>query len=111
MSRSGWANLRTLPLSKGRRNLAHIFIRVELRGDPSKQDYDNLHAYMERNNWHRKIIGSAGLSTLPHAMYQGNSENDALAIAAALKNGVEASVWTRAIVLVISSQTWAMDPA
>lgn len=91
--------------------MAHIFIRVELRGDPSKQDYDNLHAYMEKNNWYRKIMGSAGESTLPHAMYQGSSENGALSIASALKKGIEANVWTRAIVLVISAQTWGMDPA
>lgn len=91
--------------------MAQIFIRVELRGDPSKQDYDNLHAYMETMNWYRKIIGSAGESTLPHAMYQGNSEKDTSSIAAALKDGIEANVWTRAIVLVISAQTWGMAPA
>jgi hypothetical protein len=91
--------------------MAQIFIRVELRGDPSKQDYDNLHAYMETNNWYRKIVGSAGESTLPHAMYQGNSENGASSIASALKNGIEANVWTRPVVLVISAQTWGMAPA
>ena len=91
--------------------MAQMFIRIELRGDPSKQDYDNLHAYMEKNNWYRKIIGSAGESTLPHAMYQGSSENGASSIAVALKKGVEANVWTRAIVLVISAQAWGMDPA
>jgi hypothetical protein len=29
--------------------MAHLFIRVELRGSPSWQDYENLHAYMEKN--------------------------------------------------------------
>lgn len=91
--------------------MAQMFIRIELRGDPSKQDYDNLHAYMEKNNWYRKIIGSAGESTLPHAMYQGSSENSASSIATALKKGIEANVWTRAIALVISAQAWGMDPA
>ena len=91
--------------------MAQVFIRVELRGDPSKQDYDNLHAYMEAKNWYRKIMGSAGESTLPHAMYQGNSENGTLSIAGALKDGIEANVWTRAVVFVISAQTWGMAPA
>ena len=91
--------------------MALIFIRVELRGDPSKQDYENLHAYMEKNNWPRKITGSRGESTLPHAMYQGNSETDAASIANALRTGIEAYVWTHAIVLVIAAQTWAMNPA
>ena len=88
-----------------------LFIRVELRGDPSKQDYDNLHAYMEKNNWYRRIRGSAGESALPHAMYQGNSEAASLAVASALKAGLEANVWTRAIVLVISAQEWGMAAA
>lgn len=91
--------------------MAHLFIRVELRGDPSKLDYDNLHAYMEKNNWYRKIAGTAGVSTLPHAMYQGDSEAAASSVAAALKAGIEANVWTRVIVLVIAAQTWAMNPA
>jgi len=47
--------------------LTHLFIRVELRGTPSRQDYENLHTYMENNNWHRKIQGTAGESILPHA--------------------------------------------
>jgi hypothetical protein len=91
--------------------MARIFIRVELRGDPGRQDYDNLHAYMEVKNWHRKITGTVGESTLPHAMYQGSSDNDPLSIASALKKGIEAQVWTRAIVLVIAAQAWGMDPA
>jgi len=72
---------------------------------------DNLHAYMEKNNWYRQINGSAGESDLPHAMYQGSSENSASSIASALEEGVEANVWTRAIVLVISAQDWGLDPA
>jgi hypothetical protein len=90
--------------------LAHFFIRVELRGDPSKQDYENLHAYMEGKNWYRKITGTAGESTLPHAMYQGDSENPVSSVAGALKKGIEADVWSRAVVLVISAQNWAIDP-
>ena len=91
--------------------MAHLFIRVELRGSPSWQDYENLHAYMEKNNWYRNIRGKAGESSLPHAMYHGNSENSISAIASALRTGIEESVWTKAIVLVISAQTWSMEPA
>jgi hypothetical protein len=66
---------------------------------------------MEANNWHRKILGSAGESALPHAMYQGNSDNELSAITTALREGIEASVWTPAIVLIISANNWAMEPA
>lgn len=91
--------------------LAHLFIRVELRGTPSSQDYDNLHAYMENNNWYRKIQGTAGESTLPHAMYHGNSDKDISAITSALRNGIQTNVWTQAVVLIMSAQTWSMEPA
>jgi hypothetical protein len=91
--------------------MAHLFIRVELRGSPSWQDYENLHAYMGKNNWYRNIQGTAGESSLPHAMYHGSSENNISAIATALRQGIQASIWSQAIVLVISAQTWSMEPA
>ncbi len=91
--------------------MAHLFIRVELRGSPSGTDYDNLHAYMEANHWYRKITGTAGESTLPHAMYHGNSNNELVKLASALRSGIEAGVWTKAVVLIISAENWAMIPA
>jgi len=91
--------------------MAHLFIRIELRGNPGWQDYENLHTYMEKNRWYRKIQGTAGESTLPHAMYHGNSENSIATITSALRKGIEANVWTQAIVLIISAQTWSMEPA
>jgi hypothetical protein len=91
--------------------MAHLFIRVELRGNPSRQDYDNLHTYMENNHWYCKIQGTAGQSTLPHAMYHGNSDNNISNITNALRKGIQTSVWTEAIVLVISAENWSMEPA
>jgi len=91
--------------------MAHLFVRVELRGNPSGQDYENLHAYMEKNNWYRKIQGTAGESLLPHAMYQGNSDKVLPATTAALRKGIETNVCTNAIVLIISANNWSMEPA
>jgi len=91
--------------------MAHLFIRVELRGSPSWQNYENLHAFMEKNNWYRKIRGTAGESSLPHTMYHGNSESNISEITSALRKGILASVWTEAIVLIVSAQTWSMEPA
>jgi len=90
--------------------MAHLFIRVELRGSPSWQDYENLHAYMENKNWHRTIQGTAGQSSLPHAMYHGHSAGIS-EITSALRNGIEANVWSQAIVLVMSTPNWSMSPA
>ena len=94
-----------------RLKLAHLFIRIELRGTPSWQDYENLHSYMEKNNWFRKIQGTAGESSLPHAMYHGNSEKEISVLTAALRKGIQASVWTQAVVLIITAQSWSLDPA
>jgi hypothetical protein len=91
--------------------MAHLFIRVELRGSPSFQDYENLHAYMENKNWYRTIQGTAGESSLPHAMYHGHSETGISEITSALRNGIEANVWSQAVVLVMSTQNWSMSPA
>lgn len=91
--------------------MAHLFIRVELRGTPSWQDYENLHTYMEKNNWFRKIRGTAGESTLPHAMYHGDSDKEISAITSALRTGIQTNVWTAALVLIISAQGWSMEPA
>jgi hypothetical protein len=66
---------------------------------------------MEKNNWFRTIQGTAGQSSLPHAMYQGNSDKDISEITSALRNGIESNVWSQAIVLVISAQNWSMAPA
>jgi len=91
--------------------MARIFIRIELRGNPTYQDYQNLHAYMEGKNWYRAIHGTAGQSMLPHAMYQGTSDAEPAKIASALRSGIQTEVWTVAIVLVIHALNWAMDPA
>jgi len=66
---------------------------------------------MENNNWHRKVQGTAGESVLPHAMYQGNSDKDISAVTSALRKGIQTNVWTQAVVLIISAQTWSMEPA
>ena len=42
--------------------MAHLFIRVELRGSPGWEDYEKLHAFMETKNWFRTIQGTAGRS-------------------------------------------------
>ena len=91
--------------------MAHIFVRVELRGSPTKEVYDSLHKVMETNGWSRYITGTAGTSTLPHAVYHGDSANPPVAIAKALRKVIQTEVWTVAVVLTMESSNWAMDPA
>src|SRR5258707_12237620 len=51
------------------------------------------------------------LLSIHHAMYHGNSDHDGTTITGALRKGIQAKVWTQAVVLIISAQTWSMDPA
>jgi hypothetical protein len=55
--------------------------------------------------------GTGGQSSLPHAMYHGHSDTGISEITSALRNGIEANVWSQAIVLIMSSENWSMSPA
>jgi hypothetical protein len=85
-----------------------LFARVELRGSPSAEIYQRLHDYMRGLNWFTTITGSS-TSTLPHATYQAvcSAAPDVLARAKQLKLGIEANVWTSALVLVVEATNWA----
>jgi hypothetical protein len=89
--------------------MAQLFARVELRGDPGEDVYQRLHAYMESMHWYRNITGTREV-TLPHATYQATTNTDAPGIAKmadTIKSGIESQIWTKAIVLMIQSTTWA----
>ena len=88
--------------------MALIFIRVELRGIPSREVYDNLHSYMKGWSW-SQLDGSN--RPLPHAMYQGHSDNHIGSIVKALRGDIQRTIWSDAIVFAVISGGWAMDPA
>jgi hypothetical protein len=90
--------------------MAQIVIRVELRGNPTYQDYEKLHTFMEQKKWYRAINGTAGRGMLPHSMYQGASDAEPRKIASALRSEIQAEVWTIVIVLVINTLSWGMNP-
>jgi hypothetical protein len=87
-------------------------IRVELRGNPSTERYESLHALMATHGFGRTVTGvdKAGNSTtvdLPHATYYGSSDSDCPSlrdsIAASIRNKVQQAI----VVFVVQSQTWA----
>ena len=89
--------------------MALLFARVELRGTPGEEVYQQLHAHMESQHWHKTITGKREVS-LPHATYQGTTNTDALDIAELatnLKSGIESQVWTKALVLIVQATNWA----
>jgi hypothetical protein len=92
--------------------MSQVFVRVELRGTPGEDVYARLHADMKSKNWDQTITGAARTSNLPHAMYQGTFKNDVpdlAAIAKGLREHIEATIWRKAIVLVIRSAGWAQS--
>jgi hypothetical protein len=85
-----------------------LFARVELRGTPTEATYEKLHNHMYSLNWYQYLPGHMK-KLMPHAMYQASFDQipDTAAVADALKVGIEKSVWTRALVLVIRESHWA----
>jgi hypothetical protein len=88
-------------------------IRVELIGGASYTDYENLHAFMEKNNWFRYIVAKLNpgevTKKLPSATYTGFSDNAPLNIASALTASIRSSVWSKAAVLVMQvGEVWAI---
>jgi hypothetical protein len=85
-----------------------LFARVELRGTPTEATYEKLHAHMYNLNWYQNLPGYPK-TPMPHAMYQASFDQlpDTSTVASALKQGIEKSVWTRALVLVIRESHWA----
>ena len=88
--------------------MVQLFARVELRGNPNADIYQRLHEYMRSRYWFNTITGSA-TSTLPHGTYQAQYTVavDLAGVAMDLKNGIESTVWTKALILVIQSANWA----
>lgn len=85
--------------------MSQLFARVELRGTPGEDVYKRLHDFMHGNNWFQQIAGVQ----LPHATYQGTNPSEApnlLGIANALKEEIEKTIWTKALVLVVRSADW-----
>jgi hypothetical protein len=92
--------------------MAQLIVRVELLGTPDADVYKRLHQHMATLNYLPSIPSTAGSTALPHAMYQGSTTTaapDVSSIAGALRTGIEAKIWTKAIVLVMVVATWAQS--
>jgi hypothetical protein len=80
--------------------MARFTTRVELDGNPSRQDYNNLHQAMKRAGFSRFITGGDGKNyRLPHAEYDCTSGGDIQQIRSVAHNAAS-SVWSSVQVLV-----------
>jgi hypothetical protein len=115
--------------------MPQLFVRVELRGNPTVEIYQRLHALMQSMNWFQTIaqvpapdpypylslLGGSRVPptlsapllpstvALPHATYQGTGYEplDIPLLARTIKQTIEQQVWTRALVLVVEANRWS----
>ena len=90
-------------------NMPQLFAQIELRGDSGPADYESLQAHMATLNWSTSIAGDTGVPfQLPFATYQMTFRNapDMETVTNQLLAGIEANVWTDAIVLCMQTDFW-----
>jgi hypothetical protein len=93
--------------------VADYAIRVELRGNPTREEYETLHALMSRKGFFQTINGydtkgSRRTFNLPHAVYYGTSTANCGAVRDSVRDSVKAEVQTNIVVFVVEVANWAL---
>lgn len=93
--------------------MAHYAIRVELRGNPSYEEYEALHALMAKRGFYQTVDGVDGEGSsktfnLPHAVYYGSSNSDCGAVRNQIRDAVKSEVQQKIVVFVVEANTWAL---
>lgn len=93
--------------------MADYAIRVELRGNPSREQYEALHALMARGGFYQTIRGLDAQGNpqnynLPHAVYYGASQQGCGAVRDWVRDRVKAEVQQDIIVFVVEAVHWAL---
>jgi hypothetical protein len=88
-------------------------IRVELRGNPSADEYQTLHSLMGRKGFAQTIAGvdrsgSRRHFSLPHAVYYGSSPSNCAAVRDSVLSSVKAEVQRDVIVFAVQAETWCL---
>jgi hypothetical protein len=88
-------------------------IRVELRGNPTREQYDKLHALMAQSGFMQTIQGvntegKQQVFNLPHAVYYGFSNVNTGAVRDWVSKAVKAQVQPDLVVFVVESTDWAI---
>jgi hypothetical protein len=89
-------------------NMANYAVRVELRGKPSFETYEKLHALMATFGFYQTVNGQKGISNLPHATYYGSSTFDCSAVRDFLGSSIRTSIQSEMILFVVQAATWAL---
>ena len=85
--------------------LALLFARVQLSGDPTREQYESLHSKMAGIGFSIRITTANGTWELPHATYAGTAYANANMASDAVKKTAD-SVVANSRVLVSSGADW-----
>jgi hypothetical protein len=93
--------------------MADFAIRVELQGNPTREQYDALHALMARKGFYQYVTGVDAQQNqkrfnLPHAMYYGSSANSCADGRTSVAAAIRAEIQQNIIVFVVQAATWAL---
>jgi uncharacterized protein involved in propanediol utilization len=93
--------------------MANFAIRVELRGDPSADKYDELHTLMGKKGFKQTIAGvdlqgNSKTFNLPHAVYYGSSTDSCAAVADSVAKAIRSQIQTNIIVFTVQAEAWAI---
>jgi hypothetical protein len=88
-------------------------IRVELRGNPSADEYQTLHSLMGRKGFAQTIAGvdrsgNRRHFSLPHAVYYGSSPSNCAAVRDSILTAIKAEVQQDVIVFAVQAETWCL---
>jgi hypothetical protein len=92
--------------------MAFFTTRVELRGSPSKSDYDRLHAAMAKSGFKQTVEKGGKSFYLPHAEYDLFANVTVEDVMERARHAAE-SVWPNHLILVTEAKdrTWLLVPA
>jgi len=93
--------------------MSNYAIRVELRGNPTYDQYETLHALMATQGFLQTISGTDKKGNqqqfnLPHAVYYGASNQSCGAVRDSVVSAVKAQVQKDILVFVVQAETWAI---
>jgi hypothetical protein len=87
--------------------MAAYTIKVQLDGEPSREQYERLHALMEELGFGRTVTGDRTVN-LPHATYYGVSQTDVKAVRDGVRDSIKVRIQKNILVYVARTETWAM---
>jgi hypothetical protein len=104
-----WRTIGEYATFKLEAEMAQLIARIELRGNPSAEVYEKLHLLMKTRGWNQQISSTQGEISLPHAMYQVESDKNPVDLSISIHKQVKDEVWTKPVVLVMAVANWGME--